>query len=246
MPTVEYDSIAREYRDSKQLPFRKYVEAYSLFSMAGDLRHLRVLDLACGEGFYTRQLKRAGAVDVLGVDLSPEMIQLAEASERERPLGCRYLVHDVATLPCLGAFDRVVAVYLLNYAQSYDQLLAFCQAAFRHLRPGGELIGFNDNMENDPAHYPSYRKYGFTKKAPADRKEGDAIRYCFYNADGSVFEFNNYYLHPATYAAAFTEAGFSNFTWTGVTLDPSQHDHSFWDDFLQDPPVVGFRAVKAV
>ena len=50
-----YDSIAESYRDSKQLPFRYVVERYTLFQTLGDLRNRTVLDLACGEGFYTRQ-----------------------------------------------------------------------------------------------------------------------------------------------------------------------------------------------
>ena len=39
-----------------------------------------MLDLACGEGIYARQFKRAGASVVTGVDVSQEMIALAEAA----------------------------------------------------------------------------------------------------------------------------------------------------------------------
>ncbi len=52
----QYDAIAEAYQDSKLLPFRRYVEAYSLFQILGDLRGARVLDLACGDGFYTRKI----------------------------------------------------------------------------------------------------------------------------------------------------------------------------------------------
>ena len=38
-----------------------------------------MLDLACGEGIYARQFKRAGAASVMGVDVSREMIALTEA-----------------------------------------------------------------------------------------------------------------------------------------------------------------------
>src|SRR5215471_5943103 len=43
---AEYDAIAQEYRDSKQLPFRSYVEEYTLFGLLGSLAGLAVLDLA--------------------------------------------------------------------------------------------------------------------------------------------------------------------------------------------------------
>ena len=62
----QYDAIAEAYQDSKQLPFREYIEAYSLFEILGDIRGATALDLACGDGFYTRKIKQAGALEVTG------------------------------------------------------------------------------------------------------------------------------------------------------------------------------------
>ncbi len=244
MENVVYDNIAKEYKDSKQLPFRRYIESYTLFQIAGNLNGLQVIDLACGEGFYTRKLKEAGAGHVLGVDISSEMIHLAEASEKVDPIGCRYLVHDVATLPHIGSFDLVVAMYLLNYAQTREQLFSFCKAAYDQLKPGGRFVGFNDNLYNDPSKYETYRKYGFIKQGSSNRKEGDPIRYTFYNADGTEFQFNNYYLHPNNYAEAFAAAGFVDFEWKGAYLSPAERANPFWDDFMADPPIAGFSALK--
>lgn len=81
-----YDAIAKRYRESKWLLFRHFIERYTLFEVLGDLRGRTMLDLACGDGVYTRQFKRAGAVEVTGVDLSQAMIALAEAEERADPL----------------------------------------------------------------------------------------------------------------------------------------------------------------
>ena len=53
------DRIAEEYRDSKQLSFREYLERHTLLQLLGEVRGKTVLDMACGEGFYTRLLRRA-------------------------------------------------------------------------------------------------------------------------------------------------------------------------------------------
>ena len=50
-----YDAIAKQYRDSKLLPFRHAIERYTVFRELGDLRGRTVLDLACGEGIYAGQ-----------------------------------------------------------------------------------------------------------------------------------------------------------------------------------------------
>ena len=239
----EYDTIAAAYQDSKRLSFRKYVEEYTLFEILGDIRGKDVVDLACGEGFYTRKIKRAGAAQVTGVDISGEMVRLAEEQERRQPLGCKYVHQDVATLRIDRAVDIVVAMYLLNYAQTREQLFRFCQVAAGILRSGGQFAGFNDNIRNPARGTASFAKYGFEKTSVYPPQEGDAIVYRFTNEDGQQFEFNNFFLKPETYQAAFEQAGFVNFRWVTL-LHPSQRDNPFWDDFMSNLPLAGFVAVK--
>ena len=84
-------------------------------------------------------LKQLGAGDVLGVDISGEMIRLAEDAEKAEPLGCRYRVGDVAALRLEQKFDLVVGAFLLNYAASRSQLLELCRAIERALVAGRPL-----------------------------------------------------------------------------------------------------------
>ena len=244
MTKAVYNSIAQEYKDSKSLSFRKYIEEYTLFEMTGVVSGRKVVDLACGEGFYTRKLKEANAASIVGVDISFEMILLANKQEIANPIGCEYVLQDVAALSKMGDFDLVTAMYLLNYAKTKEELVAFCKAAFKQLKPGGRFVGMNDNIMNDPKDYGNYRKYGFVKASTPERKEGDPIAYTFFNEDGTEFQFNNYYLTPETYQEAFEEAGFVNFKWEGLRLDPRQEWNSFWNDFMNKPPVIGFSAER--
>lgn len=253
----EYDAIAGAYKDSKQLSFREYIEEYTLFETLGDIKGMKVLDLASGEGFYTRKLKLAGVREVIGVDVSAEMIRLAEAEERAHPTGCRYLVRDAADLVLDEPVDLVVAMYLLNYARDVNELLRFVRAAHGALKPGGRFVGFNDNVLNAPGGTVSYARYGFEKEyaaMPADRtptdraptgaspSDGDPIVYRFKNDDGTRFEFSNYYLSPETYRRAFEDAGFAGFHWIDPQLHPSERDNGFWDEFMAAPPIIGFAA----
>lgn len=242
----QYDAIAEAYKNSKQLPFREYIEAHTLFEILGDIRGASALDLACGEGFYTRKIMQAGARAVTGVDISAEMIKLAEAEERARPLGCAYLHRDAADLELTEQVDLVVAMYLLNYAKTPADLLRFVEVAHRSLRPGGRFVGFNDNVQNVPQGTVSFPQYGFDKTCANAPQEGDAILYRVKNADGTVFEFENYYLKPETYHWAFQRAGFSDFQWVGPFLHPSQQGNPHWDAFMSHAPVIGFCAVKTV
>jgi SAM-dependent methyltransferase len=113
--------------------------------LVGDLPGQRVLALACGCGFYTRLLKQRGAAQVLGIDISPEMVRLACAQEQEDPTGVAYRVGDATELPVLGAFELVTAVYLLNDATSKAQRRGMCRSAYNNLVAGGRFIAYTVN-----------------------------------------------------------------------------------------------------
>lgn len=239
-----YDAIAEEYRDSKQLPFREQLERYTLFQLLGDVRGKTVLDMACGEGYYTRLLKRAGASEVTGVDISAEMIRLAEDQEAGQPLGCTYVRADAAAFRPEVPVDLVVATYLFNYASTAEQLGRFCGACHGALKPRGRLIGVNDNVRNIPPGTASLKKYGLERSCPNPAAEGDIVRYTITNTDGQRFQFDNYYLTPETYGAVFRKAGFREFRWVDLCLSASQRGNPFWDDFLSNPPIAAFTATR--
>ena len=107
---TDYNTIAKEYQLSKLQPWRKHIEAYSFFKLAGNLANKNILDLACGEGFYTRQLKLRGASNVEGVDLSKEMIRLAQEAENKNPLGITYHQHNALNLKLNKKYDTKIRI----------------------------------------------------------------------------------------------------------------------------------------
>lgn len=76
--------------------YRTEVHGPGLLEACGEVRGLRVLDLGCGQGWFSRQLARRGA-QVVGVDLSREMLTHALRHEKEEPLGIEYVELDAAT-----------------------------------------------------------------------------------------------------------------------------------------------------
>src|SRR6185312_14928001 len=125
--TTDYNAIADRYKRAKQQPWRSYVESFTLLSLIGEVSGLAVVDLACGEGYYTRILRRQGASSAVGLDLSEGMIALASAEEAAHPLGIQYLVGDGRKLDFSESFDLAAAAYLLNYARNREELEAMCQ-----------------------------------------------------------------------------------------------------------------------
>jgi trans-aconitate methyltransferase len=61
---TDYDPIAEQYKRSKQQPWRTYIEAFTLMDLIGDPTGKAVIDIACGEGYYTRLLRQRGLASI--------------------------------------------------------------------------------------------------------------------------------------------------------------------------------------
>lgn len=243
---TNYDPIAKSYKASKMQPWRIAIEGYSFLNLIGDVQGKTVLDLACGEGHYTRKIKQRGASRVTGVDLSSGMIALAKEQESADSLGIDYLCGDARFVECPETFDLVVCAYLLNYAQKPQDLVSMCQGIARNLKPGGRFVTVNASPLIYAPKAPSYRKYGFELKASEPRETGAPIRWVFHQEAGT-FEIENYFLDSEIHSEAFRESGLIDLRWWPPQLDPDNHysaDTSFWDLFLRESPIILIEAAK--
>jgi SAM-dependent methyltransferase len=102
---------------------------------------LRVLDLGCGEGYCSRELRRRGVAQVHGIDISQSMIAAASLQESEDPLGISYEVGCATQLQQFpdGKIDLVLAVFLFNYLTIAQTQECMAEVA-RILRPGGQFV----------------------------------------------------------------------------------------------------------
>jgi SAM-dependent methyltransferase len=237
--------IAERYQEAKAAPWRSRVETYSFLKLIGDVKGLRVLDVACGEGHFTRMLRNAGAVQVVGIDISERMIELARAQEARDSLGIEYRVEDARMAGGQTDFDLVASAWLLVYARSRAELVAMCRGLASRLRAGGRLVTIINNpavFELDPP--PDYRKYGFEMSLAGDPVDGAPITVTILLKDATL-GIENYYLPITTYESALAEAGFRDFTVYSPELSPApDSEPAYWDDLLKYPNFVLLDCVK--
>ncbi len=242
--TAQYDHIGSKYDEYARTATLKRAESYTFFRMVGALDGQRVMDLACGFGYYTRRLKQHGAAQVIGVDISPEMIRLAHQQEQTELLGITYQVCDAVALPQLGPFDLVTAVYLLNYAPSQDQLLGMFRSAYDNLVPGGRFVTYTVNPDFTLSK-PNYTKYGVTilrETLEADRYVCEAE---FVTHPPTPFSY--YRWSQATYEWVIKEAGFRAFVWHPSEVAPddiARYGEAYWHDFHDNCLVIGLVCQK--
>lgn len=93
-----------------------------------------VLDLACGQGFFSRAFHEAGA-KVIGVDISKELISLARKSS---PKEIEYHVCPAENLSFLSgeAVDKIAIVLAVQNIEDLHGLFSECS---RVLKPWGKM-----------------------------------------------------------------------------------------------------------
>jgi SAM-dependent methyltransferase len=244
VPEYDLHDLATPYRRSKDLPFRVASEVPDHMALLGDLRGLSVLDLACGEGFYTRRIQRAGAARVVGVDLAESMIATARAQEGREPLGISYVVADAGQLPdSLGTFDIVSAAFLLCNAPDRATLGTIAAAIARALRPGGRFVGTESVFGLNPGI--DYRAFGMSAGVPRPLPDGASYPLTFHLDDGSEFTLTNFAWSRETWEATLRDAGLAEIRWHTPTVTPdgrAAFGDDFWRTYLEHPPILRLEA----
>jgi SAM-dependent methyltransferase len=105
-------------------------------AMLPTLTGKRVADLGCGFGWASRWMRAQGAVSVLGLDLSQNMIARAKADTSDPAI--EYRIADLGTLELPeAAFDLVYSALTFHYVEDFRRLTRMIQKA---LVPGGDLV----------------------------------------------------------------------------------------------------------
>lgn len=241
---VNYSAI--EYARTKQAQqdgFRGLVEWYTIRQLLGDVTGLRVLDAGCGDGIYTRRLIDMGAERVIAVDKTEGMIDLAKNNSTghggKYENKVEYHLSPMEDFWGKGDCDLVLGSYLLNYAKSPEELMAYCRAVASHLKQGGYFIVFNNNPF-EVYDGERYAEYGF-RKVMHGGGIGAPIEYL---VEGMQKPIVNYYLSPEVHEHAFV-ASRMVMEWVPVVLDPSQSGNRYWDNFFAgEPPFIAIQAMK--
>ena len=222
-----YDKIVDDYSAAKANPFKAFVEEPTFLSMLGPLEGLRVLDLACGSGHFSRKFCELGAAQVLGVDISSEMIAEAErlgdpSASGTQPLGegLSYIAADASGYrPDKGQlFDLVTAQYLFPYASTTEELTNMCTAAFTALTPGGQFKSVSTGIDDTrpPKIASESMAYAMSWEGEGEGvslHDGICVQLTLLAAGTEGVTFPNYLWSRETIAQTLTKVGFESVQW---------------------------------
>jgi len=128
-----YDSLIDEDYDK----WTDYIE--DIF-IKYNVRPKLVLDLACGTGSITTRLAKRG-YDMIGIDLSEDMLSIAAEKAMEDNLDIRFIKQDMTSFELYGTVDAIICTLdAVNYITSPLKLQKMFDLAKYYLNPNGIFI----------------------------------------------------------------------------------------------------------
>ncbi len=180
-----YNSFAHVYDALiSDVPYTRWAEYYfEIFRRFGCKTALG-LDLGCGTGNMTAELSRQGC-DMIGVDLSADMLGVANEKAQAEGLDILYLNQDMTEFELYGTVDFIISsLDCINYITNKNDLKKVFRLVNNYLDPGG-LFVFDINTE-----YKLSRVLGNNTFV----SDGDKIFYSWQNSYDAKTRLCDFYL----------------------------------------------------
>jgi ubiquinone/menaquinone biosynthesis C-methylase UbiE len=112
----------------------------------------RVLDLGCGFGWFCRWAREQGAEQVVGIDVSENMLARARGATSDAAITYQQTNMERIDLP-EAAFDLVYSSLALHYVEDFSGLMA---KVHRTLKPEGHLVFSIEHPVYMAAEHPEW------------------------------------------------------------------------------------------
>ncbi|MEH7303897.1 class I SAM-dependent DNA methyltransferase [Neobacillus drentensis] len=138
---MSYQQFAYLYDElMKDAPYDEWVQFVKDRCVKYNVTSTRLLDLACGTGELSVRLARDG-FQVTGIDLSEDMLAVAQAKAEEAGVRIPFFQQNMADLEGQGEFD-VIGIFCdsFNYLQTEEEVISTFSTVYQHLANDGILI----------------------------------------------------------------------------------------------------------
>ena len=133
-----YNDNAKDYANHVRNPsesiYHAFYEKPAMFALVPDITWKSVLSLGSGSGEDSNHLKKIGAEQSYGIDISDTLVHIAQVSYPD----CQFSCMDMEKLSFPDAsFDFVYSSLALHYIEDWNQVF---QEVFRILKPDSYFL----------------------------------------------------------------------------------------------------------
>lgn len=162
---TDWDNVAQWYDNYLigEDTYQAQVIAPNILRLIAPKKGQRILDLACGQGYFSRLCAEAGA-EIIGIDQSSVLTEKAKVNAKQNEL---YIVGNVETLDAykLEQFDTVFSVLSL---ENIKNIPAVMEGVKQVLKKDGKVVFV---LLHPAFRIPQYTDWGFDAKKTAQYRK---------------------------------------------------------------------------
>lgn len=179
-----YKSFARVYdMFMDNVPYEEWCEYLVGLLDEYGVKEGILLDLGCGTGSLTELLAQKG-YDMIGVDNSEDMLEIAVEKREKSGLDILYLMQDMREFELYGTVQAAVSICdSINYITEYEELVQVFSLVNNYLDPDGIFI-FDCNTEY------KYEELLADNVIAENREDGSFIWENYYYEDERMNEYD--------------------------------------------------------
>ncbi len=186
-----YDGLNRVISFGIDIKWRKRV-----VSIVSKNNPDKILDIATGTGDLAINMAQTGAGEIIGLDISPGMLEVGKRKISDKNLGdtIKMIVGDSENLPFdANSFDAITVAFGVRNFENLEKGLA---EIFRVLKPGGSFVVLETSIPTKTPYKQGYKLYTrFILPAIGKLFSKDRSAYAYLSESAAAFphgqQFNN-------------------------------------------------------
>lgn len=210
-----------------------------VFKLLWDVKNKKVLDLGCGQWYFSRLLTKKWA-SVTGIDISEDLIKIGNQRNQEQNLKIKYFVSDAANLKDLdnSEFDIIVSNMAFMDIENIKETIAECSRVLKNnwfivfslINP---IFWISERTKDDNGYFLKLIKYK-TNSTITNENRGYNFKTTHYHRP--IWYYINTLAENDFYIINYEEVSTKYFRWELI------QDKEFFD-FIQEFP--SFLIIKA-
>ncbi|MTI33046.1 class I SAM-dependent methyltransferase [Xanthovirga aplysinae] len=198
-----YNFLAEKYHEVVGIPNGTWDISYGkVLDFLKEKNKVKVLDLGCGTGHFTRDLGKLKESEVVGVDKAEKMLRIAE-----KYYSASNIQYQISNKSFWGQyksyFDCVVSTFFFCVFPTTVEISNEFSKVFDCLKPFGEFIFLLPNWEKGNGINFSFVDYHYK----AQLEEGDAIEVLLKGERKNLL-LNDFFWSASTYIRLLEQCGF--------------------------------------
>lgn len=222
----------------------------SIVSIFNQYKPRKILDYGCGPGKVSLRLAEQLPCDIIAVDESQKMIDIARKERKHRHINYKIVKNDNLDFIKSGSIDGAIASYVFINNESEQRILAIMMEIYRVLKPKSRFLILDTNPNATGIPFSTFqngipgKKYNYGEKRVETLtvSENENLILHDFNWPNDMYE--NNLKHAGFSEISVSYPKLNDFTQDQIARIENKYHYNTWSNEKSVSPFILYQAIK--